>query len=139
MSLDVTLTRKYHVSYDGGTTLEEKKEDVYLANITHNLGEMAKRAGLYEALWRPYMLKEDYVPIEDYGKELEYEDSVEIRAKDILPVIENGWEYMKLRPEYFKKFDSPNGWGLYDDFLPWIEKYINACKEYPEAIVSVSR
>lgn len=139
MSLDVRLTRKYHVSYDGGKTLEEKEEEVYWANITHNLGEMAKRAGLYEALWRPYMLKEDYVPTEDYGKELEYEVSVEIRAKEILPVIENGLEDMKLRPEYFKKFDSPNGWGLYDNFIPWIEKYAEACKEFPEAIVYVDR
>ena len=45
MSLDVTLKRKYHVSYDGGKTLEEREEEVYWANITHNLGEMAKRAG----------------------------------------------------------------------------------------------
>lgn len=139
MSLDVTLKITYHVSYDGGKTLEEREEEVYGANITHNLGEMAKRAGLYEALWRPYMLKEDYVTTEDYGKELEYEANVEIRAKEILPVIEKGLEDMKLRPEYFKKFDSPNGWGLYDNFIPWIEKYAEACKEFPEAIVYVDR
>jgi hypothetical protein len=30
---------------------------VYNANITHNLGKMAE-AGLYEALWRPYRLKQ---------------------------------------------------------------------------------
>jgi hypothetical protein len=31
---------------------------VYNANITHNLGKMAEKAGLYETLWRPYRLKQ---------------------------------------------------------------------------------
>ena len=33
--------------------LEVKEVDVYDANITHNLTEMADKAGIYEALWRP--------------------------------------------------------------------------------------
>ena len=28
---------------------------------------------------------------------------------------------------------------VYDNFIPWIEKYAEACKEFPEAIVYVSR
>jgi len=32
-----------------------------------------------------------------------------------------------------------NGWGLYEDFVPWIERYLAACEEYPEAIIRVSR
>src|SRR3990172_2778745 len=36
MSLDVTL-----------------RTELYSANITHNLGKMAKEAGIYEHLWRP--------------------------------------------------------------------------------------
>ena len=139
MSLDVGLYRKYHISYDGGKTLEEKEEEVFGANITHNLGDMAKEAGIYEALWRPYMLKESYVPIEDYHEELKYEDSVEVRAYEIIPIIEKGLEDMKARPEHYKTFDSPNGWGTYGHFIPFIEQYLSACKEFPQAIVSVSR
>ena len=37
-----------------------KREIMYNANITHNLGKMAEEAGIYEALWRPYQLKEGY-------------------------------------------------------------------------------
>lgn len=139
MSLDVGLYRKYHISYDGGKTLEEKEEEVFGANITHNLGSMANEAGIYKALWRPYMLKESYVPIEDYHEELKYEDSVEVRAYEIIPIIEKGLEDMKARPEHYKTFDSPNGWGTYVHFIPFIEQYLSACKEFPQAIVSVSR
>ncbi len=120
MSLDVSLMRKYHVSYDNGKTLEEKEEEVFDANITHNLGKMADEAGIYEACWRP----------EEIGA---------MKAKDILPLLEKGYADLKARPSYFKQFDSPNGWGLYVHFLPWIENYLEACKEYPEATIWVSR
>jgi hypothetical protein len=34
----------YHISYDNGKTLEgEEEEEVYNANITHNLGKMAEK------------------------------------------------------------------------------------------------
>ena len=46
---------------------------------------------------------------------------------------------MKARPEHYKKFDSEYGWGLYIHFLPWVEKYLEACKNYPDAEISVSR
>lgn len=120
MSLDVSLMRKYHVSYDNGKTLEEKEEELFDANITHNLGKMADKAGIYEACWRP----------EEIGAK---------QAKDILPLLEKGYADLKARPDYFKQFDSPNGWGLYIHFLPWVENYLNACKEYPEATIWVSR
>jgi hypothetical protein len=99
--------------------VEENKE-VYWANITHNLGKMAGEAGIYEALWRP----------EEIGA---------TKASDIIPILEKGFEDMKAKPEYYKQFDSPNGWGLYVHFLPWVESYLNACREYPDAIIEVSR
>lgn len=139
MSLDVRLKIKYHISYDGGKTLEEREEEVYDANITHNLGGMAKEAGIYEALWRPYRLKEEFVPTEDYHKEMEFEESVEVRAYEIIPILEKGLEDLKANPEHYKTFDSPNGWGIYENFVPFVEKYLDASKQYPEAIVNVWR
>ena len=120
MSLDVSLFRKYHVSYDDGKTLEEKEEEVFEANITHNLSEMADKAGIYEACWVP----------EKIGA---------TKAKDILPILEKGYADMKARPNYFKQFNSPNGWGLYKHFLPWVREYLEACKEYPECEIRVDR
>ena len=140
MSLDVTLYRNYHISYDGGKTLEEKQEDVYSANITHNLGKMATEAGLYEALWRPYQLKEGYdIPEDDYNAEYKFEGDNPVKAYEIIEKIEKGLEDMKARPKHYEKFNSSNGWGMYHNFVPWIEKYLKALKEYPESFVECDR
>ena len=120
MSLDVYLTRKKWISYDAGKTLTEEEETVYDANITHNLGEMADKAGIYYALWRP----------EEIGK---------TKASEIVELLEKGLTDLKSRPEYFEQFNSPNGWGMYEHFVPFVEKYLEACKEYPETDIYVSR
>lgn len=99
---------------------EFETECVFDANITHNLNKMADAAGIYEACWRP----------EEIGA---------TKASDIIQILEKGFEDMKARPEHFKKFDSENGWGTYKDFLLWVESYLNACREYPDAIIEVSR
>ncbi len=141
MSLDVYLTRKKWISYDGGETLtEDSPEILFSANITHNLTEMASEANLYEALWRPYRLVDGYNASEgNYDLECEFEEKQTIKANQIITIIEKGLEDLKARPNHFKKFDSPNGWGLYIHFVPFVEEYLNACKEYPDSIVNVSR
>ncbi|MEI6556740.1 MAG: hypothetical protein WCL70_14220 [Paludibacter sp.] len=100
--------------------LEYETDCVFQANITHNLGKMATEAGIYYACWRP----------EEIDAKV---------AKDIIPLLEKGFEDMKSKPDYYKQFDSSNGWGIYVDFLPWVEEYLKACKAYPEAEISVSR
>ena len=94
----------------------EVQKTLYTANITHNLGKMAKEAGIYMALWRP----------EEIGAEY---------SKDIIEVVELGLRDLKDKPEYFKQFNSPNGWGMYEHFVPFVEKYLEALKEYPEGLL----
>ena len=120
MSLDVHLSRKRWISYDGGITHTEENEEVYWANITHNLGKMADKAGIYKALWRP-------------------EEIDAVFACDIIEIVERGLTDLKDDPAYFKKFDSPNGWGKYDHFVPFVEKYLEALKKYSQAIINISR
>ncbi len=140
MSLDVYLNRKRYLSYDAGKTLTEENETVYDANITHNLGKMADEAGIYEALWRPHRLKEGYNILEsDHQAEWKFEEENKTTAKDIIPFLEKGLADLKSRPEHFEKFNSSNGWGTYEHFVPFVEKYLEACKEYPDAIIEVSR
>lgn len=120
MSLDVDLYNPYHISYDCGKTFEESGEYVFEANITHNLGTMAKEAGIYYACWRP----------EEIGAK---------KASDIIELLEQGYKKLKENPEHYKKFNSPNGWGMYKHFLPWVKEYLEACKKYPNAEIHISR
>lgn len=93
---------------------------VYDANITHNLGKMADEAGIYKHLWRP--------------------DEIGItKAEQLIEPLRVGLALLKSDPERFKKFDAENGWGLYIHFVPFVEKYLQACEKYPDAEVSVSR
>ena len=125
MSLDVTLETGGKVlqqcEHCGGTgKISLGRTEVYSANITHNLSPMAREAGIYEALWKP----------EEHNLR---------KARDLIEPLRAGYARLLANPEHFKKFDSPNGWGLYVHFLPFVHKYLLACEENPDADVSVSR
>lgn len=99
---------------------EYETSEVYAANITHNLGRMAEEAGIYKHLWRP----------EEIGV---------TKASQLIEPLSIGVALMKREPERFIALSPANDWGSYDGFVPWIERYIAACCEFPEAEVSVSR
>ena len=95
-------------------------DEVYSANITHNLGAMAEEAGIYQHLWRP--------------------DEINVtKAAQLIEPLRAGLALLKSDPERFKKFDADNGWGLYIHFVPFVEKYLQECVKYPGAEVRVSR
>lgn len=106
--------------------------ELYSGETTHNLTEMAKEAGLYEVLWRPYRL----LGIED---EDEDEYLLVIRAKFLIPLLEIGLKKLESDPDYYHTFNSENGWGLYEHFVPFVRNYLEACKENPSAKVEVCR
>ena len=138
MSLDVYLIRKRWISFDEGKTHTEDQETVFSANITHNLSEMAIHAGLYNVLWRPYLLT-GYKETGDHTKDWEYEDSCDIKAKMLIKPIEKGLRQLKSYPERFKKYNPENGWGRYEGLVEFTEDYLTACREHPDAKVEVSR
>jgi len=124
MSLDVYLWKEKYVCY-GKPSLEGlKREDemVFCQNITHNLNEMAMAVSddFYKALWRPEEINCKY-------------------AKDIVLILSKGYFELLGNEEVYKKYDSPNGWGLYKNFLPWVKEYLDACKEHPDSEIEVSR
>lgn len=107
MSLDVSITRTQPIC-------------VYDANITHNLGAMAKAAGIYMHLWRP--------------------DEIGIKtASELIEPLTKGLKKLKANPTKFQKHNAPNGWGVYEHFVPFVEQYLAACKLYPDGEISVSR
>lgn len=95
-------------------------DEVFHANVTHNLGLMAREAGIYEALWRP-------------------EEKGWTHAKQLISPLETGLEALIADPTEFKKLNPDNGWGSYDGLVEFVKEYLEACREYPDAEIEVSR
>lgn len=93
---------------------------VYDANITHNLIGMAEAAGIYECLWRP----------EEHGYKY---------ASQIIEPLAAGLAKMVTQKGHFEHFNAENGWGKWENFVPWCAAYLQACRDNPDATVSVSR
>lgn len=117
MSLDVEL----YIMVDTGG-YEPARISLYEANITHNCGVMADQAGVYGMIWRP-----------------EEERSKVKKAGDIVKRLGKAIDDMEKRPEHYKKFEADNGWGTYDQFVLWLQEYLEACVEHPKALVRASR
>ena len=113
MSLDVYISQKT-CPHCGHTP------EGYSRNITHNLGRMAKEAGIYEACWRP----------EEIGI---------TKASQLIEPLKAGLALLKSDEPRFRAFDSPNGWGLYQHFVEFVRDYLAACEANPEGEISVSR
>ena len=129
MSLDIDL---YFKVPTGNTEESILKQIVFTANITHNLNRMADKASMYKALWHLTKAEDTFYPRVDKNTPITL-------AKELLPYLEHGLNQLKSYPEFFKQFSASNGWGTYEDFVPWIEKLIQACKQYPDALLRVSR
>lgn len=123
MSLDVYLYGPSEevdcICQCGHKHKKDWRECYFWQNITHNLGGMAKAAGIYHACWRP----------EEIGAK---------QAKDIIPLLEAGLKWLRENRAEAEKHNAPNGWGMYENFVPWVERYLEACREFPDAEISVS-
>ena len=99
---------------------------VYSANITHNLGAMAKEVNLsngmtlYQVLWRP----------EEKGLYF---------AREISELLDEGWNLLMADPVKYKKFNPENGWGSYEGLVNFVYEYRNACWDTPDAELRASR
>jgi hypothetical protein len=93
---------------------------VFSQNITHNLGKMASAAGVYEHLWRP--------------------DELGVKtAAELIAPLRKGLDDLLARPGHFMQFNPDNGWGSYEGLVQFVEQYLRACEENPDAEVRVSR
>jgi hypothetical protein len=98
----------------------DESEEVYSANITHNLGKMADAAGVYQALWRP----------EELGA---------TQARQLIDHLTRGLDHLRADPGHFKTFNPENGWGDYDGLVDFVLEYLIACLRYPDAEIGISR
>ena len=81
---------------------------------------MAEKVGIYQCLWR-------------------FEENDLKYASELIRPLKDGIAWMKDYPENFRKYDAPNGWGTYDDFLLWLERLLEACERYPKALVETDK
>lgn len=88
--------------------------------VTHNLVPMAKRAGLYDVMWRPGTL-----------------DAT--RAQHLIPHLQDGLERLESDPTSYADLEPENGFGDYIGFVKAVRDYLAACREHPDAFVEVSR
>lgn len=104
--------------------LMDEKHEVYEANITHNLGKMAravlcfgienhnenKDITLYDILWHGSG-QSGYV---------------------ITPMLEIALYELKEHREIYEEYNPENGWGDYELLVKFTEGLLGACKAFPE-------
>lgn len=123
MSIDVYLQLpEFSTCENCGHKTEVGSSEVYSANYTHNIISIAKEVDLYYPIWRP----------EEMNPPIAY-------AKDLVSLLLSGIERMRTHKDSLVLLNPKNGWGSYETFLPWVEKYIQACQDYPEAVIRVRR
>lgn len=98
---------------------ESENAFLFTSNITHNLTEMADKAGIYKALWHPV----------DNGYK---------RASDIIGVLREGIAQMEKEPERFTPYNPDNGWGSYEGLLAFTKECLEACEQHPHALLETS-
>lgn len=111
MSLDVSLIER--CNHCG------QQKIVFEYNITHNLKEMARKAGVYDELWEP--------------------NSIEIiHAEALIKPLADGLESLLKLPHYFEQFNAKNGWGKREHLVEFLRSYLLACLKNPSSIIEVS-
>lgn len=91
------------------TTREQP--ELFHGFVTHNLGSMARAAGIYEVLWR-----------------CKYQ-----KARELIEPLTVGLRLLMSDPKRFKYYDSPNGWGTYYNLVSFVRDLGQACEEHPDA------
>lgn len=121
MSTTFNLCRTKHTSYDNCRTFEEESEVVFDLSFTANFLPMATRlqCGLDEVIWGS-LSRYDHSPGYDF-------------AFQAVPVLKEGIELLKAKPQHFKDLEPTNGWGTYTQFLESCEKVLEACEKFPQA------
>lgn len=107
MSLDVSL-------------VDEHGEEMFHKNITHNLNQMADKAGMYYHLWRP-----DEIDV--------------VVAEQLIAPLHKGLLELVEKPDFYKQYNPPNGWGSYDYLVIFVKEYLQACILNPTLKVEVCR
>ena len=59
----------------------------------------------------------------------------EMRADQLRSVVENALQSLEDHPDYYRKFDPPNGWGSYEGVLKFMREFRTALWAAPDDYV----
>lgn len=112
MSLDIAL-----VAYLDLGGKEKRRVPLHSQNCTHNVTDMWRKAGVYDALY----------------------NSDGTIAKQWLPTLWDGAQDMATKRDEYVKLNPMNQWGDFDGALRFLRQWIRVCEEMPLAIIEVSK
>jgi len=87
------------------------------ANVTHNLADLAEALQVYDLLWC----------------------GTGIKAGDALGTVKRAKGELLANKDYYKKFESPGGWGTVADMVRFLSEVVSLCEDYPEALFECNR
>ena len=115
MSLDVDL----YINVDVGTDKPHQLL-LYSFNITHNLTKMAHSCGLYDYMWAT--------------EELGFKN-----ASELIDGLDLGLAKLERNKQEHEKLNPKNNYGNYEDLVDIASEFLEACKYFPKAYISVSK
>lgn len=114
MSLDIYVEYPpcEHCGSDGHS-VEVMDDEAVRLNYTHNVSDMWRKAGCYEALYR----------------------SEGVKASILLPTLRQSLAHMQDNPKEYLPLNPPNGWGSYEGAMKFLERVIAVLARHPNALV----
>lgn len=101
-----------------GFKLSDEGHTIFDANITHNVQNMWKKAGVLEIL---------------------YDTDGQFVTAEMADKLNKGAADMRANFVEYEKLDAPNGWGRAIHVLPWLERVAQVFEENIGAMIRVSR
>lgn len=106
------------LEYDNRSLVEGYETiTLYSCNITHNISKMWRESGCYNVI---------------------YSDN-QIPSEEAIPVLKNALEYFNKNKKTLEKFNSPNGWGNYDNAHNFLSNLLNECIKRPKTILFIDK
>lgn len=107
------------MSYDIDVTVDHGDgytTTVYDGEITFNVRTMLVEAGLPDSL-----------------RSLD-----SLTAAEAQDQVYEAWKELRTRPSHYRPLQASNGWGTYDQLVPWIKELYIALRTHPRGVVHVS-
>jgi hypothetical protein len=92
---------------------------VFDKDLTANLLTMAREADLEQAIWNPEIIGA-------------------FQAGDVLPHLIKGVKELIGDSEKYQQYNPSNGWGTYFTLVVFVQRYIAACLNNPEAQIIIA-